>query len=197
MSEHSPTAGSTAVMSPPARSGGRLSLSVSHSRRESEAIVEANVKVTWADVVLAIEILLYDISMRLHQSRSSYQSKKTGVDSDYVDLFPKWRFQAGASAESSGDCIVCLLEYEDGDEMRRLLPCNHRFHKACIDPWLADHETCPVCRQIVAPSRLSRLVYALRKGLEDLVTSGDLFLFVAMLSGLAAFTMLVSLPFVV
>ena len=172
-------------------------MSVSHSRRESEAIVEANVKVTWADVVLAIEILLYDISMRLHQSRSSYQSKKTGVDSDYIDLFPKWRFQAGASAESSGDCIVCLLEYEDGDEMRRLLPCNHRFHKACIDPWLADHETCPVCRQIVAPSRLSRLVYALRKGLEDLVTSGDLFLFVAMLSGLAAFTMLVSLPFVV
>ena len=33
-------------------------------------------------------------------------------------------------------CAVCLGQFEEGDEVRMLLPCTHEFHKGCIDEWL-------------------------------------------------------------
>ena len=28
-------------------------------------------------------------------------------------------------------------------------PCNHRFHKSCLNLWLKDHYTCPICRNLL------------------------------------------------
>ncbi|KAE8679811.1 Profilin family protein [Hibiscus syriacus] len=43
-------------------------------------------------------------------------------------------------------CFICLGEYEEGDIIRRL-PCNHEFHRTCIDKWLKEiHRVCPLCR---------------------------------------------------
>jgi len=41
-------------------------------------------------------------------------------------------------------CVVCLGEYEDGDNLR-YLRCNHHFHVECVDQWLQRHSTCPLC----------------------------------------------------
>jgi hypothetical protein len=43
-------------------------------------------------------------------------------------------------------CVVCLAEYEDKDVLLTLPYCGHNFHMACIDAWLKQHSTCPVCR---------------------------------------------------
>jgi len=42
-------------------------------------------------------------------------------------------------------CMVCLENFAVGDELR-ILPCMHRFHKACVDEWLSRSSECPICK---------------------------------------------------
>ncbi|XP_040179755.1 E3 ubiquitin-protein ligase RNF128 isoform X2 [Rana temporaria] len=42
-------------------------------------------------------------------------------------------------------CAVCIETYKANDVVR-VLTCNHFFHKNCIDPWLLEHRTCPMCK---------------------------------------------------
>ncbi|KAI4322124.1 hypothetical protein L6164_021844 [Bauhinia variegata] len=42
-------------------------------------------------------------------------------------------------------CTICLEQVNKG-ELVRSLPCLHQFHTNCIDPWLRQQGTCPVCK---------------------------------------------------
>ena len=42
-------------------------------------------------------------------------------------------------------CTICLSEFEDGEDVRRL-PCMHLFHIECVDQWLVTNKKCPICR---------------------------------------------------
>nr|XP_036293305.1 E3 ubiquitin-protein ligase RLIM-like [Pipistrellus kuhlii] len=48
-------------------------------------------------------------------------------------------------------CIICITEYTEGDRLR-ILPCSHEYHVHCIDHWLSDNDTCPICRRKVGGS---------------------------------------------
>lgn len=49
-------------------------------------------------------------------------------------------------------CAVCLYEFEDQDEIRRLTNCRHIFHRCCLDRWMGyDQKTCPLCRTPFIP----------------------------------------------
>lgn len=55
-------------------------------------------------------------------------------------------------------CAVCLGEYKE-DELLRCLPqCGHTFHVNCIDAWLQQHATCPVCRMSLQGYFVGRLM---------------------------------------
>jgi hypothetical protein len=42
------------------------------------------------------------------------------------------------------ECIICTeVHSEDSFSIRA---CGHTFHKQCIEPWLRNHGTCPLCR---------------------------------------------------
>ena len=43
-------------------------------------------------------------------------------------------------------CSICFDAFKEDDECREL-KCSHMFHEKCIDPWLTEHVTCPVCRE--------------------------------------------------
>ncbi|XP_042312459.1 E3 ubiquitin-protein ligase RNF149 [Sceloporus undulatus] len=43
------------------------------------------------------------------------------------------------------NCAVCIENYKPKDTVR-ILPCKHVFHRHCIDPWLLEHRTCPMCK---------------------------------------------------
>ena len=50
---------------------------------------------------------------------------------------------------SDADCVICLLGFEDGEDLQKLPRCHHSFHAPCIDMWLYSHPDCPLCREPV------------------------------------------------
>ncbi|KAJ1260282.1 hypothetical protein BS78_10G220300 [Paspalum vaginatum] len=44
-------------------------------------------------------------------------------------------------------CAICLSDFADGERIRLLPVCGHRFHVVCIDRWLLAHCSCPTCRR--------------------------------------------------
>lgn len=73
-----------------------------------------------------------------------------GLTKDQIDNLST-RNYGNASAEEgeiSKTCSVCINEYVTGNKLRQL-PCMHEFHFHCIDRWLSENSTCPICRQAV------------------------------------------------
>ncbi|XP_042390263.1 E3 ubiquitin ligase BIG BROTHER-related-like [Zingiber officinale] len=47
-------------------------------------------------------------------------------------------------------CSICQEEYVGEDEVGEL-PCDHRYHTACIEQWLRQKNWCPVCKSSAFP----------------------------------------------
>ncbi|XP_068625883.1 uncharacterized protein [Battus philenor] len=47
---------------------------------------------------------------------------------------------------SAEECTICFELMQTSQEVM-YLPCTHRFHQACILPWLQEQQTCPNCRK--------------------------------------------------
>lgn len=59
--------------------------------------------------------------------------------------------QVAGQADDMPGCSICTDDFEAGQDMRVLL-CDHKFHPACIDPWLLNVSgTCPMCRHDLHP----------------------------------------------
>ncbi|KAL8715047.1 MAG: hypothetical protein Q9220_001004 [cf. Caloplaca sp. 1 TL-2023] len=57
-----------------------------------------------------------------------------------------------ANADNGLACSVCTDDFSKGQDVR-VLPCNHKFHPECIDPWLLNVSgTCPLCRVDLRPT---------------------------------------------
>ncbi|XP_030547790.1 RING-H2 finger protein ATL38-like [Rhodamnia argentea] len=70
-----------------------------------------------------------------------------GLEPVVVSNFPTKKYSDEFfSAVGDSQCTVCLAEYHCEDMLRILPSCGHSFHATCIDIWLQQHSTCPVCR---------------------------------------------------
>lgn len=56
----------------------------------------------------------------------------------------QWKVEDGTNADSGLACSVCTDDFVKGQDIR-VLPCDHKFHPECIDPWLLNVSgTCPL-----------------------------------------------------
>ncbi|KAJ8403848.1 hypothetical protein AAFF_G00347160 [Aldrovandia affinis] len=57
---------------------------------------------------------------------------------------PRGDVGAAGGPSCSPACAICLEDFLEGQDLR-IVPCAHEFHKECVDPWLLQHRTCPLC----------------------------------------------------
>lgn len=67
-------------------------------------------------------------------------------DEALEQLMPCVNYSDQEMTPSSNYCVICLENFVDGESCRLFPVCNHIFHSVCIDQWLKEHLTCPVCR---------------------------------------------------
>ena len=57
----------------------------------------------------------------------------------------------GTDEQGQLGCSICTEDFTKGEDIR-VLPCNHKFHPDCVDPWLLNVSgTCPLCRIDLRP----------------------------------------------
>jgi hypothetical protein len=50
--------------------------------------------------------------------------------------------------DNKTECCICL---DKTFQPWTALPCGHAFHQPCISTWITYHDSCPVCRFVIAP----------------------------------------------
>jgi len=87
---------------------------------------------------------------------STVDRSVTGTNLDGVDGIAAAGTTSSANApneDGNQGCSICTEDFERGQD-QRVLPCDHRFHPECIDPWLLNVSgTCPLCRVDLRPQR--------------------------------------------
>ena len=88
----------------------------------------------------------YELLMTLHEQ----DNKPTVVEVEVVEAFGEIVVEDVGTLEGDDRfCVVCQTDYINGDTVRRL-PCNHTFHKECIDEWLTTGAaSCPIDRKSI------------------------------------------------
>lgn len=74
--------------------------------------------------------------------------KVVAATKDQIAALPLVRLTVEADAEDARSCSICLVEFSDGEMVKRL-PCKHDFHCRCIDTWLQRSKRCPLCVRAV------------------------------------------------
>ncbi|GAU13733.1 hypothetical protein TSUD_348370 [Trifolium subterraneum] len=78
------------------------------------------------------------------------QRRRDGLDASVLKSLPVSVFNSKEEDGLDLECSVCLSEVVEGEKLRVLPQCNHRFHIDCIDMWFQSHSTCPLCRTTLA-----------------------------------------------
>lgn len=70
---------------------------------------------------------------------------------DYTDLFELFGQELF--------CPVCQSDAEQGDRILEIHQCKHMFHEECLEPWIRQKGTCPLCRVSIFGEDHRRLFY--------------------------------------
>ncbi|CAD5164326.1 uncharacterized protein LOC135644543 [Musa acuminata AAA Group] len=130
------------------------------SRQTANPDDDTNTRASISRIVMLAEAL-FEVLDEIHQqsialsSRPSFSSiGSVPAPKEVVECIPIKIYNKPSKTqnEEAAQCYICLVEYEEGDCIR-MLPCNHEFHRTCIDKWLKEiHRVCPLCRGDVCSS---------------------------------------------
>ncbi|XP_059302112.1 putative RING-H2 finger protein ATL36 [Lycium ferocissimum] len=83
-----------------------------------------------------------------------------GLDAKTISDLPIFMFKLSSLTNDvkkldnymESECSICLGCYEDEEIVKMMPKCHHGFHSPCLDKWLGNCSTCPLCRSSVDSS---------------------------------------------
>ncbi|KAG8012962.1 E3 ubiquitin-protein ligase RNF38, partial [Nibea albiflora] len=96
--------------------------------------------------IIAVASLVTVALLAFEERQGAVVSRK--LSRSEIQRFPTKTFQTATGAGHT-QCQICFCDYADGEKLR-MLPCFHDYHVQCIDRWLKDNTTCPICRANLA-----------------------------------------------
>ena len=82
------------------------------------------------------------------QSQYTAESAEQAAQDNAISAAPQTVPIPNANAPG---CAICTEDFETGQDIR-ILPCTHKYHPECVDPWLLNISgTCPICRVDLRP----------------------------------------------
>jgi len=100
-----------------------------------------------AGIILAtgLQAIFFLLAVHIFMPPAQNPNSRIPASQAQIDALPVVRLSCPTSQSSyCTGCFICLVEFEDDDEVRRL-PCRHDFHQGCIDMWLKRDRRCPLC----------------------------------------------------
>ncbi|KAH8291333.1 hypothetical protein KR054_010614 [Drosophila jambulina] len=98
-------------------------------------------------IISLVWLIFYYIQrFRYMQAKDQQSRNLCSVTKKAIMKIPTKTGKISAEKDLDSDCCaICIEAYKPTDTIR-ILPCKHEFHKNCIDPWLIEHRTCPMCK---------------------------------------------------
>uniref|UniRef100_A0A8C6JD66 E3 ubiquitin-protein ligase RNF43 n=1 Tax=Melopsittacus undulatus TaxID=13146 RepID=A0A8C6JD66_MELUD len=139
-----------------------LLMGVVNKNREAHVKIEVKEPPSWPDydvwilltvvstVVVIIVIFVLRTKCQLNRSQDSLQQQtmqaigQLATRTFQARCRPAARWDSASTCSSAPVCAICLEEFSEGQELR-IISCSHEFHRECVDPWLQQHHTCPLC----------------------------------------------------
>ena len=102
--------------------------------------------------ICCLPCIISGIKEYLRSSREE-RAKKFEV----IDHMIKKKYNADDFAQHK-ECAICMCEFGEDDNVSPL-PCNtnHYFHAECIEHWIKENPSCPMCRTPITPEALEEL----------------------------------------
>lgn len=90
----------------------------------------------------------FDLEAYLEKEKNTIDSyalfgSEVAVFKEYCTV----KHKAPEKEELTADCPICTEVLEDDSSVIRMPVCSHSFHLDCIDRWLKNKSTCPMCRR--------------------------------------------------
>ena len=80
--------------------------------------------------------------------------RSMALNRDHINRIGEFKFDENTKlpleGEDPSECPICLAEFRKGEVCRTMPePCQHTFHKTCIDEWFQQSSRCPLCKRSI------------------------------------------------
>ncbi|KAL1536004.1 RING-type E3 ubiquitin transferase [Salvia divinorum] len=112
------------------------------TRREAALTQQSTITITAGDGVMQPQLVSIEAMMVPDDQQACLKTMNflTFIECNHGNL---------EGHDQGSCCTICLEEYSPQDVIRCITSCHHYFHSKCIDRWLQDNNTCPVCRNSI------------------------------------------------